>query len=178
MKVEASHLLSHPQEAVWEALFDTAVLARLMPGVQSFEQVSEDEFDAVVEVGVPSVKGTYNLKITIEDKKPIDSYRLVGKGKGKQGWVKGAADLHLAAEDGGTRVTGSADIQIGGRIAGVGQRVIEGVAKAMVGEVLQSLDAEMSGRAPAESPGPIAMLLRVLRTWLRGLFAKGAAKAD
>lgn len=173
MNIEASHVLPYSNQEVWDTLFDTEVLGRLLPGVRFFEQIGPDEFDALIEVGVPAVKGVYKVAVTIEDQKPNESYRILGKGKGKQGWVRGSAVVKLAPEAGGTRVTVHADAQIGGRIAGIGQRVVEGVAKAMAAEVFAALEGEMAGRQQPRS-SPLRMLMRAILAWIRGVVGSKA----
>jgi uncharacterized protein len=145
MKVEVSHLLAYPRDRVWDVLLEPEVLARVMPGVEKFEEVGPEKYAVAMKLGVPAVRGTYTGSVQILDKKKPDSYRLRGEGKGTPGWAKGEVLMTLAAEGAGTRVTANGQAQIGGTIAGVGQRMMEGVAKAMAREFFESIDREMQG---------------------------------
>jgi carbon monoxide dehydrogenase subunit G len=146
VQVEVSHVLAYPRDRVWDALLDPEVLARVMPGVEKFEEVGPEQYAVSMKLGVPAVRGTYTGKVQIVDKKPPDSYRLRGEGKGGPGWAKGEVLMTLVAEDASTRVTAKGQAQIGGTIAGVGQRMMEGVAKAMAREFFESIDRELQGR--------------------------------
>ena len=104
MRVEVTHLLAYPRERVWNALLDPAVLARVMPGVEKFEQVGPDQFAVAMKLGVPAVRGNYTGSVQIADKQAPASYRLRGEGKGGPGWARGEVLFTLVQEDGGTRV--------------------------------------------------------------------------
>ena len=89
MRVEVTHLLAYPRERVWNALLDPAVLARVMPGVEKFEQVGPDQFAVAMKLGVPAVRGNYTGSVQIADKQAPASYRLRGEGKGGPGFGGG-----------------------------------------------------------------------------------------
>ncbi len=146
MKVEVSHLLPYPRDRIWDVLLDPEVLARVMPGVEKFEEVGPEKYAVSMKLGVPAVRGSYTGSVQIVDKHEPDSYRLRGEGKGAPGWAKGEVLMTLAPEGTGTRVTAKGQAQIGGTIAGVGQRMMEGVAKAMAREFFESIDRELQGR--------------------------------
>jgi carbon monoxide dehydrogenase subunit G len=106
-------------------------LKKAIPGCERLEAVGEDEYKATMKVGVAAVKGTFEGKVRITDKKPSDSYRMAVEGSGGPGFVRGEAVITLTDTPGGTRVSYSADVQVGGLIAGVGQRMLGGVSKMM-----------------------------------------------
>jgi carbon monoxide dehydrogenase subunit G len=98
-----------------------------------------------MKVGVAAVKGTFEGKVRLGDKRPPESYRMAVEGSGGPGFVRGEATITLAEIEGGTRVSYSADVQVGGLIAGVGQRMLGGVSKMMtdqfftrMGQLLQA----------------------------------------
>ena len=172
MKIEvASHAFSHPRERIWQLLFDPAVLARLLPGVEKFEATGPDTYAVVVALGVGPVRGTYTGKVQLTDLRPPESYRLVGEAKGGPGFAKGSATMTLLAEGEGTRIVAKGDAQIGGAIATVGQRMMEGVAKSMANEFFQSLDRELAGQAPAKVSAS-GFGFRVLLDLVRRFFAR------
>jgi carbon monoxide dehydrogenase subunit G len=146
LQLEYSHLLAYPRERVWKLLLDPEVLSRLLPGVEKFEVTGPDKYGVVVKLGVPSVKGTYTGSVEIVDKNKPSSYRLRGEGKGMPGWARGEAHMTLIDEAGKTRIVANAKAQVGGTIAGVGQRMMEGVAKAMAREFFESVDRELQGQ--------------------------------
>ena len=178
MKVEVtSHELGYPRERVWRLLLDPVVLSRLLPGVEKFEAVGPDQYAVQVKMGVGAVRGTYTGRVELVDQKPPESYRLVGEAKGGPGWAKGEALLTLVSEaSGGTRVVARGEAQIGGPIAGVGQRMMEGVAKSMAREFFQSIDRELQGQVvekiSVERFG-LRILWDLVLEFFRNLFGRG-----
>lgn len=172
MKLEvSSDVLPHPRERVWALLQDPSALARLLPGVEKLEPLGQDRYALAVKLGVGAVRGRYEGKVELTDQRPPESYRLVGEAKGGPGWAKGSASMTLLAEGAGTRLVARGDAQIGGAIAGVGQRMVEGVAKSMAREFFASIDRELSGRGAA-STSASGFGLRVLLDLIRRLFAR------
>jgi uncharacterized protein len=153
LQVEYTHLLPYPRSRVWQLLLDPEVLSRLLPGVQKFETKGPDKYAVVVKLGVPSVRGTYTGSVEIFDKNEPSSYRLRGEGKGTPGWARGEAEMVLVEEAGGTRVTAKGKAQVGGTIAGVGQRMIEGVAKGTAREFFESVERELRGERQQQPVG-------------------------
>ena len=115
-------------------------------GSKKFEVAGPDKYAVQVKLGVPSVKGTYTGSVEIFDKQPPASFRLRGDGKGGPGWARGEVLLTLTPEGDGTAVNAKANAVIGGTIAGVGQRMMEGVAKGMARDFFAALDRELRGR--------------------------------
>ena len=176
MQVEYTHLLPYPRQQVWDIMLDTSVLARVMPGVEKFEPIGEDRFSVLIKLGVPTVKGTYSGTVEIVDKQPPNSYRLRGEGKGAPGWAKGEALMTLVDEAGGTRVTANAQAQVGGTIAGVGQRMMEGVTKAMLREMFGSFERELQGQKqeqPSAAAFGFRLFLGMVRAFLQRMFGRG-----
>ena len=132
MKLEGSSDVPAARQTVWEAFLDPAKLKKAIPGCEKLEAVAPDEYKATMKVGVGGVKGTFEGKVKITEKKPPESYKLAVEGTGGPGFVRGETVITLSdAEGGGTRVAYSADVQVGGLIASVGQRMLGGVAKMM-----------------------------------------------
>ena len=131
MKLEGSHDIPVPRQRVWEAFLDPERLRQAIPGCEKLEAVGNDEYKATMKIGVGAVKGTFEGKVRLSDKKPPDSYRLAVEGSGGPGFIRGETIITLSDMDGGTRVSYSADVQVGGLIAGVGQRMLGGVSKMM-----------------------------------------------
>src|SRR5437870_7305510 len=131
MKLEGSYEVKAPREKVWNAFLDPATLQKAIPGCEKLEALGDDEFKATLKIGVAAVKGTFEGRVKLSDKKPPESYRLAAEGSGGPGFVKADTLITLTEIDGGTRVSYSADVQVGGLIAGVGQRMLGGVSKMM-----------------------------------------------
>jgi hypothetical protein len=158
-------------------LLDPAVLERLLPGVEKLELTGPDQYAVVVQLGVGAIRGSYTGKMVLTDLHPPESFRLVGEAKGGPGWAKGQATLNLRDETAGTRILAQGDVQIGGAIATVGQRMIEGVAKSMAHEFFQSLERELAGQAPVRvsaSGFGWRVLLDLVRRFFARLFGRSA----
>jgi carbon monoxide dehydrogenase subunit G len=133
MKVEGANEISAAQDKVWAAFLDPATLAKAIPGCEGLEEIGPGEYKAIMKVGVAAIKGTFEGKVKLMDLEPPSRYRMSVEGKGGPGFVKGEAAMSLAAVDPGTtRVSYDADVQVGGLIASVGQRMLGGVSKMML----------------------------------------------
>jgi|SRR5690242_14343931 carbon monoxide dehydrogenase subunit G len=122
---------------------DPAVLARAMPGCESLEKIGPDEYRMKMKMVLASLSGAFEGKVRITDQAPPSSFRLVVEGNGRVGFLKGDGLLKLTpAEGGGTVVAYDGDAQVGGTIAAVGQRLIDGTAKTMIKKFFDKLAAE------------------------------------
>ena len=131
MKLEGSYEVPAPRQQVWDAFLDPELLRQAIPGCEKLEPQGGDEYKATMKIGVAAVKGTFEGKVRLSDKQPPDSYRLGVEGSGGPGFLRGDTVISLSDIPAGTRVSYSADVQVGGLIAGVGQRMLGGVAKMM-----------------------------------------------
>lgn len=143
MQIDHSEIVKYPRETIWKALLDPKVLSRLIPGIEKFEEISPDKFAVVAKLGVPSIKGIYSGTVEILDKNEPSSYRIRGEGRGTQGWAKGEVLMTLTDADGATKVSAKAQATVGGTIAGVGQRMMEGISKSMARDFFKALDGEL-----------------------------------
>jgi uncharacterized protein len=131
MKIEGSHDIPVPRSKVWDAFLNPDQLRQAIPGCEKLEALGNDEYRATMKVGVGPVKGTFEGRVKISDKQPPDSYRMAVEGSGGPGFVRGETLITLTDAEGGTRVKYDADVQVGGLIAGVGQRMLGGASKMM-----------------------------------------------
>ncbi|MCV2491155.1 carbon monoxide dehydrogenase subunit G [Geodermatophilus sp. YIM 151500] len=160
MNLDGSAVLHADRERVWSALTDPAVLARTIPGCRSLEQVGEDSYRLDVAAGVGAIKGTYAGEVHLTDQQRPARYVMHASGAGAPGQVRATVTVDLAdqpdGQDGATVLTWSADAVVGGPVAGVGQRMITGVAKRMAGQFFSAVDAELTGAAAPAPAAPAA----------------------
>jgi carbon monoxide dehydrogenase subunit G len=140
LKIEGTYLFHAPRERVWQVLLDPEIMAQCMPGCESMNEVAPDQFEAVMKVGVASVKGTYKGKVAIKDKQAPSHYVLSGQGSGGPGFMQGDVAIDLEEQGGQTVLKYSTDAKIGGLIASLGQRMMNGVAKMMVDQFFKKME--------------------------------------
>jgi carbon monoxide dehydrogenase subunit G len=151
MNLEGSVDIAAPRETVWAALNDPEVLKACIPGCQSLEKTSDASFEAVVKQKVGPVSATFTGLVDLTDLNPPESYRISGEGKGgAAGFAKGGADVKLEEIEGGTRLTYNAEAKVGGKIAQLGARLIDGFAKGMAEKFFATFKAQVEGPAPDE----------------------------
>jgi carbon monoxide dehydrogenase subunit G len=132
MKVAGSSALPVPPERAYELLQDPDVLARCIPGCEGLDRVAEDEYAMRMKMGIASISGRFDGKVRISEKTPPVSFRMSVEGAGKIGFMKGDGVITLSAADSGSNVQFEGDVQVGGTIANVGQRLIETTAKMII----------------------------------------------
>jgi carbon monoxide dehydrogenase subunit G len=156
MQMNESQMVPAPQDKVWAALNDPAVLAKCIPGCQKLEMTAPNEMTATVVVKVGPVKANFSGKVTLSDIEAPNGYRISGEGSGGvAGFAKGGATVKLAAEGAeATRLDYAVDAQIGGKLAQLGGRLIDATAKKLAGEFFEKFAAELSPQAPAEEAAP------------------------
>jgi hypothetical protein len=151
MDMQGSRHLAVTQQQAWDALNDPGVLKTCVPGCEKLEATGDNQYAVTVAVKIGPVAARFNGKITLADVLPPNSYTLAFEGQGgPAGFGKGTAKVLLAppAEGGGCELTYTAHAQVGGKIAQVGQRLIDGVAKSMAEDFFQRFDAEMQRQHP------------------------------
>jgi uncharacterized protein len=139
MKIEGSHDVSAPRQKVWDAFLDPEELRQAIPGCEKLDALGNDEYRAIMKVGIGPVKGTFEGKVKLTDKQPPNTYRMAVEGSGGPGFVRGDTTITLSDIPGGTRVAYSADVQIGGMIAGVGQRMLGGASKMLADQFFNKM---------------------------------------
>lgn len=127
--------LAAARDIVWARLNDPEVLRLCIPGCQSLEKTSDNEFHAVAANKIGPVSAKFKGRVTLSDIRPGLGYRITGEGDGGvAGFAKGGALVELSDRDGGTTLSYNVDAQIGGRLAQLGQRLVNGVAKKLADE--------------------------------------------
>ncbi len=174
MKLEGTHQLNAPRQRVYQLLVDPEVLRRCIPGCESLERTAENTYSVTIRAGVGSIKGIFKGNVKLEDMRPPEHYRIVVDGKGTQGFLKGSGDLELEEQGQTTIIHYTGELQVGGTIASVGQRMIQGTAKMMATQFFLSLEAEATTAEgePPPTPGFFRTALSWFSGWLRNIFKK------
>lgn len=143
MELNGSYLITAPRANVWAHLLNPDALSACVPGIQSLELVEANTYKATLTAGAGPVSGTFDGTVTLSDITEPDSYRMTVQGKGRPGFVKGSAQVRLSDEGTGTRVDVAADVQVGGLIASVGQRLLGSVSKTMLDKFFACMGASL-----------------------------------
>lgn len=151
MDLTGEYRIPAPRETVWAALNDPNVLKACIPGCEELNKTSDTELVARVVAKIGPVKAAFGGKVTLSDLDPPSGYTITGEGQGgAAGFAKGGAKVRLEAADGGaaTVLRYSADAQIGGKLAQIGSRLVEGTARKLADEFFAAFAAQASAMAP------------------------------
>lgn len=142
MKISGLHQLPIPQERAYALLQDPAVLAKCMPGCEGLDRTGPDEYAMRMKMVLASISGQFNGRVKISEPNPPQSFRLLVEGSGKIGFMKGDGLLNLSPAAAGTSVQFDGDVQVGGTMAAVGQRLIQTTANMMIKRFFDKLSTE------------------------------------
>jgi uncharacterized protein len=159
VKIEGTHTFEAPRAVVWEALQDPEVLARTMPGCEQLERVGDNEYKGVMKIRVGTMQGVFTGLVTLSDLKPPHSYRMNLDGNGPLGFVRGEGTIQLEEQNDTTQMQYEGDAQVGGRIASLGQRLLDRSAKALTQQSLDGLSQQIQARQQAEVTGEPAPVI-------------------
>lgn len=146
MKLEGTYTFDAPRETVWKALLDPEVLARTMPGCEKLEQIGENEYKGALKIRVGPVQGQFEGIVNLSDIQAPVSYRMQVDGKGAPGFMKGVGEVRLEDQGESTLMHYTGEAQVGGRIASVGQRLLDSSAKALTRQSLDGLHEQIKAR--------------------------------
>ena len=145
MEMTGEQLIQLPQAATWAALHDPAVLKDSVPGCESITKTSDTEYDVLMVAKVGPVSAKFKGKMTVSDADPPRAYTLKFEGQGGvAGFARGEAAITLAPEGASTRLSYTAKATVGGKLAQVGARLIDGVAKQLAGKFFDSFNKRVS----------------------------------
>ena len=144
MNFDGNFKFNAPREKVWKFFMNPDMLAKCLPGCEKLEEKGENSYEAAVKIGISVVKGEYSGKVEIKDIVAPSHYRLVGEGGGLSGFIKGEVTMDLEEESDKTIVKWKSVAQIGGLIAGVGQRMLSGVAKILTNQFFKDMEKEIT----------------------------------
>lgn len=149
MKIEGIHKISAPRDRVFAAVTDPAVLQKCIPGCEQMEKTAENQFSAKLTAGVGPIKGVFTATVSLQDITAPAHYKLVVEGKGQPGFVKGTGELNLSEDGGGTSIQYTGEVNVGGLLASVGQRMIQATANMLAGRFFSCLESEAKTCAKA-----------------------------
>jgi carbon monoxide dehydrogenase subunit G len=159
LKLAGEHTFAVPRERLWRALTDPELLARVLPGCEPLEATGETSWRAAMTVAIGPVKGRFAGTLALFDLDPPSGYRLKLYGTGQAGFLNGEGAVALHEVDGGTRLTYEVDAQVGGRIASVGQRLVESSGRVLARQGLEGLERELEASFEAEAAVAAAMVV-------------------
>jgi uncharacterized protein len=156
LKISGSYTLPFARERVYQMLQDPEILAQCMPGTDHLAKIGPDEYEMKMKMVISAVQGLFAGKIRVADQKPPEHFRLLVEGSGKVGFLKGdgvltlvpspAATSDASTVDSSTEVHYAGDVQVGGVIAGVGQRLLDTTAKLVIRKFFEKL-MELAGES-------------------------------
>lgn len=150
MKVQGEHLFKGTPQQVWDLFRDTEVMAAALPGTRQMELVEENKYQAAMNVRVGPVAGEFSGELLISNEIYPQSYTMTVEGRGKPGFLKGVGDVILTDQGENQTLMGYAgEVQIGGRLAAVGQRLIDTVSKSIISAAFETLDNVLAERVAA-----------------------------
>ena len=149
MKITGEHQFTRSRDEVWKALLDPAALAATLPGARRLEPRGEDEYAISVDVGVGSVKGTFDGTFSLADKQAPESCTVRANASGRPGSVAVEARMRMTDD---ALLTYDADANVTGPLAGVGQRLMGAAAKRTTAQFLEALDDYVGRPEPAPEP--------------------------
>jgi len=154
MKINGEHVFHGPRQEVWDLIRDPEALAKALPGTEALNKLSESEYEGTMNVRIGPITGVFSGKVVISDEAPPESCTLTAEGKGAQGFAKGVGRVQFAEQDDGTTlIQYDGDMQIGGKLASVGQRSLDSVSKSMIRQGLLALDQALAARIVAKAEG-------------------------
>lgn len=157
MEIKGEYRIAASREKVFAALNDPAVLQACIPGCESLEKSSDTEMKAKVRMRIGPVSASFTGKVTLSDLDPPNGYRISGEGQGgAAGFAKGGAVVALREDGAETVLTYNVDAQVGGKIAQVGARLIDGTARKLADEFFSKFAAMVGAAPPGEAAAAVA----------------------
>ena len=166
MRIEGRETVGVPRDQAWRGLNDPEVLKACTPGLHVLDETRPDHYDAVLEVKVPSLTGRFEGSADVVEREEPERMKLRFSGKGAPGFVEGEAELRLEEASGGTTVHYVADVQVGGQVARLGQRMLSGITREMAGQFFEAFGRIGEGahgeHVVPEQKGPIVAFLQLV----------------
>jgi len=148
LKLSGNSTVPIERERTYQLMQDPAVLARAMPGCDHLALIAPDEYEMRMKMVVSSIQGLFSGKVRIADRNPPDGFRLIVEGSGKIGFMKGDGLLTFTSLYTSTDIHYEGDVQVGGMIAGVGQRLLDTTSRFLIKKFFEKLTAEAAAQMP------------------------------
>ncbi len=152
MRLEGSHTIQAPRERVFAALTDPDVLQRCIPGCEQLKKTDNNKYSAKLSAGVGSIKAVFTATVSMDEVTPPTHFKLMVDGKGQPGFVKGTGSLDLEDQSAATLIRYAGDVNVGGMLASVGQRMLQATGNMMAARFFSALEAEMLKSEPSAKP--------------------------
>ncbi|HEY86208.1 MAG TPA: carbon monoxide dehydrogenase subunit G [Chloroflexi bacterium] len=154
MKLEGEYIFNGTREEVWDLVRDPEVLATALPGTQDLQKISDIEYAGKMNIRVGPVSGVFSGKVLVSNEVPPESYTLSVEGRGAAGHGQGAGDVQLIDQgDGTTLMKYSGELQVGGKMASVGQRLLDSVSRSITRQGLETLNKALQAKGQAKTEG-------------------------
>jgi len=157
MKIEGSYPFAAPRDVLWPMLLDPVVLANILPGCEELETIAENKFHGTLKIKVGPVQGKFMGDVLMSDIKSPESCTIAIDGKGAPGFVKGTGSFRLEPDGDMTTLHYIGDADVGGRLASVGQRMLETSANAIIRQSLEGLGQQVQVRMMADASSELGM---------------------
>jgi carbon monoxide dehydrogenase subunit G len=145
MELSGKHNFDAPQAVMWRVLTDPDTLRRCLPGCQKFDPLPDGSYAITLTIGIAAIKGTYTGTVHLLNEQPPDSYTLKMSAKGGVGFVDGRGDFKLAPDSSDkTLLTYTGEAHVGGKVAGLGQRVVHAGANLVIGQFFRAIQREVN----------------------------------
>ncbi len=148
MKLAGNYTVPIHRDRAYALMQDPAVLARAMPGCDHMALIAPDEYEMRMKMVISSIQGLFAGKVRIADSNPPEGFRLIVEGSGKVGFMKGEGVLTFTSLYTSTDVHYEGDVQVGGMIAGVGQRLLDTTSRYLIKKFFEKLNAEAAAQMP------------------------------
>jgi len=148
LKLSGNYTVPIERERAYRLMQDPAVLARAMPGCDHLALIAPDEYEMRMKMVFSSIQGLFAGKVRIADRNPPEGFRLIVEGSGKIGFMKGEGLLTFTSLYTSTDIHYEGDVQVGGMIAGVGQRLLDTTSRFLIKKFLEKLTAEAVAQMP------------------------------
>lgn len=143
MKIEKEYSINQPLSLVWDSIQDPELLAEILPGCKSLTPLSENKYQAEIEIKIGPVSGSYTSELELSDLRPLEGYSFLVSGVGKKGQMGGAGTIDLNEQDGNTVLSFSAEGNVSGILARVGQRLIEAAGKKLLDQGFANFEKKL-----------------------------------
>lgn len=153
MKIEGSYTIKAPRELLYQLMIDPEILRRCVPGCQSLDAAGDGSYKMTLKAGVGSIKGAFTGSIRLDEMREPEHYKMIVDAKGAPGFLKGEGLIDLVEQGEETLVNYSGEVNVGGTIASVGQRMVQSTAKMMAGQFFAAIEAEAAAINKAEESG-------------------------